>query len=525
MASTYTTNGGLERIGTGEQAGTWGSTTNTNLDLIDRLTNGVKKQLSIAGATVSSQFDLNTANGSASNGMYKVIEFTGTLTEIGGVKITPITAEKLYFFKNATTGGYGIRIMQSTGSGFGTTVDIENTKTAIVYADGAGNVSKIETGSDEFTENVTMKKSGGVSLTLQTDATAISNTNSLGRLQFQAPDETDGSPENAVVSTVETLAEADFTGGVNKTKLSFKTADGAAPLERMKIGSENTTTQGGVVTITSGSTAVNTGHKVGALDFQAPLESDGGDGALVCARIEAQAESNFTSTSNNTMLVFRTGDTDDASGASFERFRMESNGSCGIAKDGSTTTNHLRVGESADMLLFHQSNINKIVSGAGNFPIAIQSNSGEYLANFAVNGGVNLYYDNVNKLETTLAGVTITGALTVTGDITGLTSDKRLKDFKGTIPSALEKVQKLNGYNFNWNDTAKELDSNIFTEDDQVGVSAQEVLEVCPEAVKPAPVDNNYYTVQYEKLVPLLIEAIKEQQEQIEQLKASKIER
>ena len=56
-------------------------------------------------------------------------------------------------------------------------------------------------------------------------------------------------------------------------------------------------------------------------------------------------------------------------------------------------------------------------------------------------------------------------------------------------------------------------------------MSAQEVLEVCPEAVKPAPVDNNYYTVQYEKLVPLLIEAIKEQQEQIEHLKASKIER
>ena len=77
MASTYTTNGGLERIGTGEQAGTWGSTTNTNLDLIDRLTNGVKKQLSIAGATVASPEPLHTANGSESNGMYKVIEFTG----------------------------------------------------------------------------------------------------------------------------------------------------------------------------------------------------------------------------------------------------------------------------------------------------------------------------------------------------------------------------------------------------------------------------------------------------------------
>jgi len=115
----------------------------------------------------------------------------------------------------------------------------------------------------------------------------------------------------------------------------------------------------------------------------------------------------------------------------------------------------------------------------------------------------NLTFDSSNVL-------TVSGTITCTGDITGLTSDKRLKDFKGTIPLALEKVQKLSGYNFNWNDTAKELDSNIFTDVDQVGVSAQEVLEVCPEAVKPAPIDNSYYTVQYEKLVPLLIEAVKE---------------
>ena len=118
----------------------------------------------------------------------------------------------------------------------------------------------------------------------------------------------------------------------------------------------------------------------------------------------------------------------------------------------------------------------------------------------------------VDEANLTFDGSTLTvaGAITASGDITGLTSDKRLKDFKGTIPLALEKVQKLSGYNFNWNDTAKELDSNVFTDANQVGVSAQEVLEVCPEAVKPAPIDNNYYTVQYEKLVPLLIEAVKE---------------
>ena len=107
-------------------------------------------------------------------------------------------------------------------------------------------------------------------------------------------------------------------------------------------------------------------------------------------------------------------------------------------------------------------------------------------------------------------GVKVTGELEVTGDITALTSDIRLKDEISPITKALEKVKSISGFTYKHNETAK-VECDIDTGDQRfAGVSAQEIQEVLPEAVKPAPSNNEYLTVQYEKLVPLLIEAVKE---------------
>ena len=107
-----------------------------------------------------------------------------------------------------------------------------------------------------------------------------------------------------------------------------------------------------------------------------------------------------------------------------------------------------------------------------------------------------------------------------TGDIIAYASDDRLKDRGDNIENALEKVESLNGFHFNWNDTASDLSDQFDKNVNMVGVSAQEVAQVLPEVVQPAPVDNEYKTVQYEKLVPLLIEAIKELKSEIESLKS-----
>ena len=89
-------------------------------------------------------------------------------------------------------------------------------------------------------------------------------------------------------------------------------------------------------------------------------------------------------------------------------------------------------------------------------------------------------------------------------------SDQRLKNNITPIPNALDKVLSISGNTFDWNEKSEK-------EGNDVGVVAQEILEVLPEAV--AIRDNGYLAVRYEKLVPLLIEAIKELKVEINELK------
>ena len=135
--------------------------------------------------------------------------------------------------------------------------------------------------------------------------------------------------------------------------------------------------------------------------------------------------------------------------------------------------------------------------------------------------GVRIMSGN-GQLGTTPNTVKVTlgsnGAISCTDNITAFASDMRLKTNITPIESPLDKLMSLSGFTFTFNDTAAELGYN--KEEIHVGVSAQEVKEVLPEAVAPAPADENYMTVRYEKLVPLLIEAMKEQQQTIDDLKS-----
>jgi hypothetical protein len=123
-----------------------------------------------------------------------------------------------------------------------------------------------------------------------------------------------------------------------------------------------------------------------------------------------------------------------------------------------------------------------------------------------------------NSVGVGTAGSGTAGEIRATNNVTAYYSDARLKNFKGTIPNALDKVQALNGYYFTENAKAKELGYN--NDKLQVGVSAQEVEAVLPEVVTEAPISAEYKTVYYDKLVPLLIEAIKELSDKVKVLEA-----
>jgi hypothetical protein len=126
-------------------------------------------------------------------------------------------------------------------------------------------------------------------------------------------------------------------------------------------------------------------------------------------------------------------------------------------------------------------------------------------------------YNNDTNTTTTSSNLQFDGTnLTVGGDITAFASDERLKTNIKPLENALEKVLSLSGFTYNFNEIGESLGFN--KEITHVGVSAQQIQAVLPEAVAPAPANNDYLTVKYEKIVPLLIEAIKELADKVKKL-------
>ena len=153
MASTYT-DLGLELMATGENAGTWGTKTNSNLNLVEQIAGGYL-EVSIAGGAGNTPLDVDDGalTGKAQN---RIIKLTGTIT--GNQTVTlPVLMENFYIIQNATTGAYTVELKAVSGSGATVTWSTTDKGWKILYADGvATNTGIYDTGFSTSAGDVTL---------------------------------------------------------------------------------------------------------------------------------------------------------------------------------------------------------------------------------------------------------------------------------------------------------------------------------------------------------------------------------
>jgi hypothetical protein len=149
MASTFTTNFAIEKPATGEQSGSWGTTTNHNFDIFDRLAG--YKSVTVSGTTHTLTVRPSSPSSGSSNaqdGMYRVIEFVDSGSDLGGdvtLTIAPNSTQAFFFFKNSLTSDRNIVVTQ--GSGSNVTVPGSG-KVSIVFGDGGGSSANVISISD-----------------------------------------------------------------------------------------------------------------------------------------------------------------------------------------------------------------------------------------------------------------------------------------------------------------------------------------------------------------------------------------
>lgn len=159
MASTYTSNGGIEKIGAGEQAGAWGTTTNNNLDIIDRTLNG------LVTLNISGDKTVSTSDGTLSEGHYKILVLAGSPSGGFNLLIDPNDQQKWFFIKNTTNQTATVK----QGGGSGTTVALATGTSAIVFADGTGANANVATVPTDLLGDTTPQLGGN----LDTNGNAI----------------------------------------------------------------------------------------------------------------------------------------------------------------------------------------------------------------------------------------------------------------------------------------------------------------------------------------------------------------
>ena len=362
--ATYTSNGGIKKIATGDESGTWGSSTNTNFDIIDRLTNGVVN-ITLTGATET----VTTTDGTISDGMSKVLVFGGTPGVAVTVTIAPNDAQKVYFIKNNS--GQTITISQGSGS----TVDILDTSSSIVYCDGAGSgASVIEITAGSAASNTI----DVTSFTATAAQTTFSVTYSAGNISVY---------QNGVLLKDTT----DYTA-TNGTSVVL--ASGAAAGDSVDVVAYAT------FTVTDTYTKAQS-------DARYLLESNNLSDLVDAAAALTNLGVTATAADLNTTDVTTLGIVEAS-----KVVTADANGDVNFP-DGEKAI----FGAGSDLQIYHDGS-NSYIDDSGTGSLLLRSDrlrigkyTGENMIEAYADGQVELYYDSTKRIETTSVGADVTGEL------------------------------------------------------------------------------------------------------------------
>ena len=355
MASSYTTNYGIEKIGSGEQSGAWGTTTNHNLDILDRIASF--KAVAISGSTHTltvreASPDSGTEN--LQDGMFRVIRFTGTLSGNNTVTIAPNTTTAYFIFINATSGGHSVILSQGSGAN----ITVTNGNSAIVYCDGAGSGAAVV----DAVENLQL-----ATLTASGDVTASGTFNALG--------DTAASDKAAMGYT---SAEGLILTGQGSTNDVTIKNDADADVIEIPTGTTNVTVAGKLSV--AGDTAAGDDATIGFTSAEGLILTGQGSTNDVTIKNDADAQ----------VCGVPTG-TDD--------LRFPDNA-------------ELQLGTGGDLQIYHDGTNSYLDNVTGG--LFLRTNNTENSIKALANDGVTLYYDNSAKFATTSVGATVTGTLIAT---------------------------------------------------------------------------------------------------------------
>lgn len=308
MPSTYTTNNGIELPATGEQSGTWGDTVNTNMSIVDRLVTGVGT-ITLSGTTHT----LTTTSGTLSDGMYRVLVFSGSPSGTNTVTISPNTQQKYYIVKNSS--GQSVVLTQGSGGN----VTVANGDVKIVYANGGGaSAAVVDLTADLAMSSVNITGGtidgsviGGTSAAAGTFTTATVGAGLVGTPALTTAGDTNTGLYFPAADTI-----AATTGGTERMRI---TSGGLVGIGTSSPNSNAVLTNNGNIAIAAPTRNQATSNQVGVWTSDDP--ADNGRAAITIATVAGGSSSNsYISFTTNNYGVDRA-----------ERMRIDNAGNVGIA--------------------------------------------------------------------------------------------------------------------------------------------------------------------------------------------------